>query len=119
MWKELSPYTNTSSFSDEKVFCIGAGPQAPRSALPIGFDPVSDKLKVTPVNIDDRDLMRSILAVSYAQELYQSVSSNVYGFVYVTEVNVQRKTITYLAPSQGILPSKFLVAGSLSWLECH
>ncbi|CAN7083001.1 unnamed protein product [Brassica oleracea var. botrytis] len=113
--KELSPYTNTSSFSDVKVFRIGGRPQAPRSALPMGPDPVSDPLKVTHVNIDDRDVLHSVLAVSYAQEPDRIVSSNVSGFVYVTEVDVQRKTITYLAPSQGTLRSKFLVAGSLSW----
>ncbi|KAH0872203.1 hypothetical protein HID58_069565 [Brassica napus] len=97
------------------VFRIGGRPQAPRSALPMGSDPVSDPLKVTHVNIDDRDVLHSVLAVSYAQEPDRIVSSNVSGFVYVTEVDVQRKTITYLAPSQGTLPSKFLVAGSLSW----
>ncbi|KAL0803735.1 hypothetical protein Bca101_096225 [Brassica carinata] len=113
--KELSPYANTSSISDVKVFRIGGRPQAPRSALPMGSDPVSDPLKVTHVNIDDRDVLHSVLAVSYAQEPDRIVSSNVSGFVYVTEVDVQRKTITYLAPSQGTLPSKFLVAGSLSW----
>ncbi|CAH2055097.1 unnamed protein product [Thlaspi arvense] len=115
--KELSPYSNTSSFSDLQVFRIGGGPQAPRSALPIGSDPVSNPLKVTPVNFDDRGLLHSVLAVSHAEEPDQIVSSNVSGFVCVTEVDVQRKKITYLAPSPGALPSKFLVAGSLSWLE--
>ncbi|KAH0890904.1 hypothetical protein HID58_053333 [Brassica napus] len=117
--KELSPYANTSSFSDVQVFRIGGGPQAPRSALPIGSDPVSNPLRVTPVNIEERDLLHSILAVSYAEEPDQIVSSNVSGFVYVTEVDVLRKKITYLAPSPGALPSKILVAGSLTWLESH
>lgn len=72
--KELSPYANTSSFSDVQVFRIGGGPQAPRSALPIGSDPVSNPLRVTPVNIEERDLLHSILAVSYAEEPDQIVS---------------------------------------------
>ncbi|XP_010417718.1 PREDICTED: protein CLP1 homolog [Camelina sativa] len=115
--KELSPYANTSSFSDLQVFRIGGGPQAPMSALPIGSDRVSNPLRVTPINIDNRDLLHSVLAVSYAEEPDQIVSSNVSGFVYVTEVDIPRKKITYLAPSPGTLPSKFLIAGSLSWLE--
>ncbi|CAN8260441.1 unnamed protein product [Cochlearia groenlandica] len=115
--KELSPYANTASFNELQVFRIGGGPQAPRSALPIGSDPVSNPLRVTPVNIDDRDLLHSVLAVSYAEEPEHIVSSNVSGFVYVTEVDVHRKKITYLAPSPGTLPSKLLVAGTLSWLE--
>ncbi|KAL1211630.1 CLP1-like protein [Cardamine amara subsp. amara] len=114
--KELSPYANTSSFNDLQVFRIGGGPQAPKSALPIGSVPVSNPLRVTPVNIDDH-LLHSVLAVSYAEEPDLIVSSNVSGFVYVTEVDMLRKKITYLAPSPGTLPSKFLVAGSLSWLE--
>ncbi|KFK37881.1 hypothetical protein AALP_AA3G041400 [Arabis alpina] len=115
--KELSPYANTMGFYDLQVFRIGGGPQAPRSALPIGSDPVSNPLRVTPVNIEDRDLLHSVLAVSYAEEPDQIVSSNVSGFVYVTEVDIRGKKITFLAPSPGILPSKILVAGSLSWLE--
>ncbi|EOA33128.1 hypothetical protein CARUB_v10016466mg [Capsella rubella] len=115
--KELSPYANTSSFSDLQVFRVGGGPQAPRSALPIGSDRVSNPLRVTPVNMDNRDLLHSVLAVSYAEEPDQIVSSNVSGFVYVTEVDIPRKKITYLAPSPGTLPSKLLIAGSLSWLE--
>ncbi|KAG7576018.1 Pre-mRNA cleavage complex subunit Clp1 C-terminal [Arabidopsis thaliana x Arabidopsis arenosa] len=115
--KELSPYANTSSFSDLQVFRIGGGPQAPKSALPAGSTSVSNPLRVTPVNIDDRDLLHSVLAVSYAEEPDQIISSNVSGFVYVTEVNMQKKKITYLAPSPGTLPSKLLVAGSLTWLE--
>lgn len=87
------------------MFRIGGGPQAPRSALPIGSDPVSGPLKVMPVNIDDRHLLHSVLAVSYAQEPDQIVSSSVSGFVYVTEVNVQRKTITYLAPCKRHCPA--------------
>lgn len=72
--KELSPYANTMGFYDLQVFRIGGGPQAPRSALPIGSDPVSNPLRVTPVSIDDRDLLHSVLAVSYAEEQDQIVS---------------------------------------------
>uniref|UniRef100_A0A1J3DF90 Protein CLP1 homolog n=1 Tax=Noccaea caerulescens TaxID=107243 RepID=A0A1J3DF90_NOCCA len=114
--KELSPYANTVSFSDVQVFRIGGGPRAPTSALPIGSDPVSNPLRVTPVNID-QGLLHSILGVSYAEEPDQIISSNVSGFVHVTEVDVHRNKITYLAPSPGTLPSKFLVAGSLSLLD--
>ncbi|CAA7041172.1 unnamed protein product [Microthlaspi erraticum] len=113
---ELSPYANTVSFSDVQVFRIGGGPRAPTSALPIGSDPVSNPLRVTPVNID-QGLLHSILGVSYAEEPDQIISSNVSGFVHVTEVDMHRNKITYLAPSPGALPSKFLVAGSLSLVD--
>ncbi|GLU11155.1 hypothetical protein SLE2022_279190 [Rubroshorea leprosula] len=113
---DLSPHSNIANFSDLFVYRIGGGPQAPRSALPIGADPVANPLRVTPVNID-RDLLHTILAVSYAKEPDQILSSNVAGFIYITEIDVQRKVVTFLAPSAGELPSKYLIAGTLTWLE--
>ncbi|KAL6136428.1 hypothetical protein ACLB2K_061723 [Fragaria x ananassa] len=113
---DLSPHSNTANFSDLSVFRIGGGPQAPRSALPIGAEPAADPTRVVPVNIN-RDLLHMVLAISYAKEPDEIISSNVAGFVHVTEVNVERKTITYLAPAAGELPGKFLILGSLTWLE--
>ncbi|KAG8501582.1 hypothetical protein CXB51_003936 [Gossypium anomalum] len=113
---DLSPHSNIANFSDLLVYRIGGGPQAPRSALPIGADPIANPLRVTPVNID-RDLLHMVLAVSYAKEPDQILSSNVAGFIYITDIDIQRKKITYLAPSAGELPSKYLIMGTLTWLE--
>ncbi|XVF16563.1 hypothetical protein REPUB_Repub10bG0042600 [Reevesia pubescens] len=113
---DLSPHSNIANFSDFLVYRIGGGPQAPRSALPIGADPVANPLRVTPVNID-RDLLHMVLAVSYAKEPDQILSSNVAGFIYITDIDIQRKKITYLAPSAGELPSRYLIMGTLTWLE--
>ncbi|XP_068335410.1 protein CLP1 homolog isoform X1 [Pyrus communis] len=113
---DLSPHSNIANFSDFSVCRIGGGPQAPRSALPIGAEPAADPTRLAPVNIN-RDLLHTILAVSFAKEPDQIISSNVAGFVFVTDVDIQRKTITYLAPSAGELPSKYLTAGTVTWLE--
>lgn len=113
---DLSPHSNIANFSDFFVYRIGGGPQAPRSALPIGADPVANPLRVAPVNID-RDLLHVVLAVSYAQEPDQIVSSNIAGFIYITDIDLQRRKITYLSPTAGELPSKYLVMGTLTWLE--
>lgn len=113
---DLSPHANVANFSDFLVYRIGGGPQAPRSALPIGADPVANPLRIVPVNVD-KELLHLVLAVSYAKDADQIISSNVAGFIFVTEVDTQRKTITYLAPSPGMLPSKYLIAGTLTWLE--
>ncbi|TFJ82511.1 hypothetical protein NSK_006189 [Nannochloropsis salina CCMP1776] len=43
--------------------------------------------------------------------------SNVAGFVHVTGVDVDRKKIRALAPCPGTLPSRYLVVGSLVWIE--
>ncbi|CAL5210304.1 unnamed protein product [Lathyrus oleraceus] len=113
---DLSPHSNISNFSDLFVYRVGGGPQAPRSALPIGAEPAADPTRVVAVNIN-RDLLHTVLAVSFAKEPDEIISSNVAGFIYVTDIDVQRKKITYLAPSAGELPSKYLIMGSLTWLE--
>lgn len=113
---DLSPHANVANFSDFLVYRIGGGPQAPRSALPIGADPVANPLRIVPVNVD-KELLHLVLAVSYAKDADQIISSNVAGFIFVTNVDTQRKMITYLAPSPGMLPSKYLIAGTLTWLE--
>lgn len=113
---ELSAHSNIVNFSDFSVFRIGGGPQAPRSALPIGAQPAADPIRMVPVNINS-DLLHLVLAISFAKEQDQIISSNVAGFIYITDVDMQRKKITYLAPSAGELPSRFLIVGSLTWLE--
>lgn len=45
------------------------------------------------------------------------LSSNVAGFIYVTEVDMANKRFTYLAPGPGELPSRNLLTGSLKWIE--
>ncbi|KAM7511383.1 hypothetical protein LguiB_010258 [Lonicera macranthoides] len=113
---DLSPHSNIASFSDLCVYRIGGGPQAPRSALPIGAEPAADPTRLVPVNIN-RDLLHLVLAVSFAKEPDEIISSNVAGFIYITDIDIPRKKITYLAPSAGELPSKFLIVGSLTWIE--
>lgn len=113
---DLSPHSNIANFSDLSIYRIGGGPQAPRSALPIGAEPAADPTRLVPVNIN-RDLLHLVLAVSYAKEPEQIVSSNIAGFIYITDIDIQRKKITYLAPCAGELPGKYLIVGSLTWVE--
>ena len=113
---DLGPHSSTVNFSDLLVFRIGGGPKAPRSALPIGVEPAANPTRLVPVNIN-HDLLHMVLAISYAKEPHEIITSNVAGFVIVTDVNIERKTITYLAPAAGELPGKFLIVGNLTWLE--
>ncbi|XP_023533688.1 protein CLP1 homolog [Cucurbita pepo subsp. pepo] len=113
---DLSPHSNIANFSDLFIYRIGGGPQAPRSALPIGAEPAADPTRLVPVNIN-RDLLHLVLAVSFAKEPDEIISSNVAGFVYITDIDIQRKKITYLAPSAGDLPGKYLIVGTLTWIE--
>lgn len=70
---DLSPHSNIANFSDLSVYRIGGGPQAPRSALPIGAEPAADPTRLVPVNIN-QDLLHLVLAVSFAKEPDQIIS---------------------------------------------
>lgn len=70
---DLSPHSNVVNFSDLFIYRIGGGPQAPRSALPIGAEPSADPTRLVPVSIS-RDLLHLVLAVSYAKEQDQIIS---------------------------------------------
>ncbi|BAF08213.1 protein CLP1 homolog [Oryza sativa Japonica Group] len=112
---DLAPHSNVVNFSDVSVYKIGTH-QAPKSALPIGAEPVADPTRLVAVNIST-DMVHTVLAVSYAKEPDEIVSSNVAGFIHVTDVDIQRKKLTYIAPCPGDLPSKLLIASSLTWYE--
>ncbi|TVU33077.1 hypothetical protein EJB05_24862 [Eragrostis curvula] len=113
---DLAPHSNIVNFSDVSVYRIGSGHQAPRSALPIGAEPVADPTRLVAVNIST-DMVHTVLAVSYAKEPDEIISSNVAGFIHVTDVDIQRKKLTYIAPCPGDLPSRLLIASSLTWYE--
>ncbi|MCO5605129.1 hypothetical protein L7F22_059309 [Adiantum nelumboides] len=113
---DLAPHAASVNFNDVQVFRIGGGPQAPRSALPIGAEPTADPTRVVPVTVS-HDLLHSVLAVSYASEPDQLLTSNVAGFIYVTEIDIARKRLSYVAPCPGPLPNNLLLAGSLLWVE--
>uniref|UniRef100_A0A0D9VDT1 Protein CLP1 homolog n=1 Tax=Leersia perrieri TaxID=77586 RepID=A0A0D9VDT1_9ORYZ len=112
---DLAPHSNIVNFRDVSVYKIGSY-QAPKSALPIGAEPVADPTRLIAVNIST-DMVHTVLAVSYAKEPDEIISSNVAGFIHVTDVDIQRKKLTYIAPCPGDLPSKLLIASSLTWYE--
>ncbi|KAL4195227.1 hypothetical protein AMTRI_Chr05g72260 [Amborella trichopoda] len=113
---DLSPHSSIASFNDVIIYRCGGGPQAPRSALPIGAEPTADPTRLVPATMN-QDMLHLILAVSYAKEPDQIITSNIAGFIYITDVDLQRRKFTYLAPCPGELPSRFLLVGSLTWLE--
>ena len=56
-------------------------------------------------------------AAAAALPLDQLVLSNVAGFVHVTDVDAEMGTLTLLSPCPGDLPSSYLLAGSVAWLD--
>lgn len=45
------------------------------------------------------------------------IHSNVAGFVWVVQVDIDRDVLTVLAPCPGALPSKYLLLGNMKWVE--
>lgn len=70
-----------------QVYRVGGGPRAPSSALPLGASAAADPLRLSRLPIN-HELVNSLLAVSHAAAPEQILSSNVAGFILVTEVDM-------------------------------
>jgi|UniRef100_A0A7S0KGS7 polyribonucleotide 5'-hydroxyl-kinase len=112
---EFAPASQTAYFSSISLYRIGGGPRAPSSALPIGQQPSTDPMRVAPV-VPSTSLLHSVLAVSHGKTQGELLSSNVAGFIYITEVDMVAKKFTYLSPCPGDLPSSVFLVGNLKWL---
>ena len=70
-------------------------------------------------------LTYSILGISQAKMASDAENSeelslhSVFGFIYVTEVDMQKEKITFLCTCPGKLPSNILLHGSIKWIEQH
>ncbi|CAA7055356.1 unnamed protein product [Microthlaspi erraticum] len=104
---DLTAYTKTAKFSDVQVYQIGDLRGSSRFGQP---------LKITPVSID-MDLVNKVLAISYAKQPDEIISSIVAGFVCIRDVDIDEETITYISPSVAELPSNILIMGTLTCNE--
>jgi polyribonucleotide 5'-hydroxyl-kinase len=134
---DLTPFSQTVSFSDIIVRRAVEGSIAPSSALPIGMEVNSQEIKFVKVDAGDI-LLHSILAVSFAplpgsearldsqgnpkiytpeEEAQALLSSNISGFIYISEVDEKKRKMTILCPNPGRLPKCYLIMGSLKWMD--
>lgn len=90
----------------------GAGPAASSRMLPIGQQSQANPMRVKnePVNAE---LMQALLAVSHAEKPEDIPNANVAGFVLVRDVDNAGGTCQLLAPCEGRMPGRYLIAGSL------
>ena len=117
---KLQPATIHVGFDDVKIFEIGeslklAKEMTPQSSIDTGTASLTSfrlgRLEPT------RSMMHSVLACSFAQKEAELLDTNVAGFVYITSVDEEARTITMMAPCAGQLPGPFLLMGSLKWIE--
>ncbi|KAI8589633.1 Pre-mRNA cleavage complex II protein Clp1-domain-containing protein [Geranomyces variabilis] len=128
---ELSPYSSLVPFSDVAVRRVGEGTLAPSSALPLGSAPLLQETRL--VKVDPGDILHhSILAISHAalpdpgsaaaqltpeEESNVVLATNVAGFVYVSDVDEDKKKMTVLAPNPGRLPRRYMLMAAMKWME--
>jgi len=113
---DLCPHSTLISFNNFRVFKTSVGPAVPMSVLPIGSQPQLDPMKIRETT-PNSELKHSILGVSHSEDLDHLTDTNVAGFLYVTDLNLEKRTMTALAPYPGPLPGKLLLVGNLKYLE--
>eukprot|EP00904_Undaria_pinnatifida_P010268 jgi/Undpi1/6371/HiC_scaffold_20.g08852.m1 len=134
----LSPAALHLEFNDVSIFRVG-GAAVSDAMLPVGHSDSSlGPLQVNPV-YPSSDLLHTILAVCHpvlrqdgtmlggasglegdsdsAEAAQELLNSNTAGFVYVTEVDMDKRRLAVLSPCPGSLPSRFLLAGTVKWQE--
>lgn len=123
----LSPEIIDVRFEDVTIVRIG-GSASESGLVPIGKASALADLRVTPVT-PGPGLVNHVLAVSYAtpsggsasgggkQNLESLPHTNVAGFVHVRAVDTEAKTLKLLAPCAGGLPGRYLIQGSITWVE--
>lgn len=109
--KDLHPTSQTATIDSLQVYKVGGGPKAPTTALPIGATSVSNPLKISKVS-DFRDILNCMVAVSHAKTPEELLNTNVAGFIYIQDVDVDKGTVTYLSPRDGALPNTLMLAGT-------
>mmetsp|Transcript_36431 Transcript_36431/g.46754 ORF Transcript_36431/g.46754 Transcript_36431/m.46754 type:complete len:183 (-) Transcript_36431:310-858(-) len=133
----LSPAMVEYNYSKLNVYRVG-GDELSEAMLPVGQKSTLDPLQINKVSLS-QELLHSLLAVCHPvvtadgtvlfteEEKKDSkdnstigkdlLSTNIAGFLYVTEVNLEKQRISFLSPCSGALPSYFLLMGSLKWME--
>ncbi|XP_064647786.1 polyribonucleotide 5'-hydroxyl-kinase Clp1-like [Lineus longissimus] len=112
----LYPHSFEIRFSDVKTFKIGA-PVIPESCMPLGMKADDNKTKLVPLQ-PGMNLLNHILSVSMAVTKDEDiVQTNVAGFIVVTEVNMDRQTMSVLSPSPRPLPRNILVLMDVQFMD--
>ncbi|KZT61554.1 cleavage/polyadenylation factor ia subunit Clp1p [Calocera cornea HHB12733] len=126
----LAPTSSVVSFNDLRIYRVGEESLAPSSALPIGASRAVSTIQ--PVLVDPSSpmqqsrLLNGVLAllaplpanvIQDDLDLAQLLDRNVSGFLVITAVDQEQKTLTVLAPSAASLEGRVAMLGSIEWQE--
>jgi len=114
----LYPHSFDVKWSDMKIYKIGA-PSLPDSCMPLGMKAADNMTKLWPIQ-PGTGLLHHMLSLSYGESIELDVlKKNVYGFVCVTNVDVERQTVTVLSPQPRPLPNTILLLSELQFIDNH
>ncbi|KAF8742832.1 hypothetical protein RHS02_02904, partial [Rhizoctonia solani] len=107
----LSPFSITLNASDLQIYRIGSTVLVPSSALPIGATRAIGEIQPVRVDVESGGILHSVLALLAPFDSPPSdqmlLQQEVNGFLIVTAVDIPRRKITVLAPSQVSLDGDF------------
>ncbi|GLV40332.1 crowded by cid [Carabus blaptoides fortunei] len=114
----LYPHSFDVKWNDIKIFKIGA-PALPDSCMPLGMK-AEDHLTKLVIMQPGPGILHHLMGVSFAENTDDAViQTNVAGFVCVTNVDVERQTMTILSPQPRPLPNNVLLLSDLQFMDSH
>ncbi|XP_054933306.1 protein CLP1 homolog isoform X1 [Dermacentor andersoni] len=114
----LYPHSFDIKFSDIKLYKIGA-PSLPDSCMPLGMKAEDNFTKLVPVPLGP-NVLHHILSLSFATSSDEDIlQTNVAGFICVTEVDMERQTLTVLSPQPRPLPKGVLLLSEIQFMDSH
>lgn len=113
----LSPFRVVVDLKELTLLKVGGvRTVVPKGLLAVGAESTLDPIKPTPIKLT-KDLLHAVLALSQADNEDDVLTSPVFGYVQVVLVDVDKSSVTVLAPSTGKIPGKFLLVGNTKWIE--
>lgn len=112
----LKPHSIILKFDQFIIIQIGKSSQTISSLLPIGQSSNIDPLAPKIIEMNEQ-LIHSILGVSQSDDKNQILNYPVYGFLYISNIDMNKKEVTFLSPYPGELPSKILILGDMKWVD--
>uniref|UniRef100_A0A023F4J3 Protein CLP1 homolog n=2 Tax=Triatoma infestans TaxID=30076 RepID=A0A023F4J3_TRIIF len=114
----LHPHSFDVKFSELKIYKIGA-PPLPDSCMPLGMKADDNMTKLVHVQ-PGLHLLHHLLAVSFATSPEDDViTTNIAGYICVTNVDLEMHTVTVLSPQPRPLPDTLLLLSEVQFMDSH
>jgi polyribonucleotide 5'-hydroxyl-kinase len=111
--QSYNPHTFELSYDEVTIVKIGAD-EVPDSCLPFGMKPEEHRTKVVTVPINAQ-LVHHLFGVSTAESITDVLTSNMAGFICITRVDSEKRTISVVSPQPYPLPRTILVLSDVTF----